>query len=295
MLAWTPAGAVPRPRTLQIRLHRAHPDRVPAGAPPPSRSLTTEEVAANLRWFTAASTRGLPVDALVLSGHGVPARADLPEVLALARALGVVRVVLHVGLEDLAGLEPIAGVDRYVLPVRLGPDGADPAALISALEGARRAGVPIDANIPLMTTALPFAAAAAALARDAAAGSVTFTYPFPPGGPALEGQGPPPVPDAVAALAAALPEVEGRVPSVSVKGLPACWIPAHARLVRKSQNRWYVDADHQKEAALLFFPGVVAFSKGDVCRFCAADGACDGSFPAWAGRPGNPPLRPFEP
>ena len=70
---------------------------------------------------------------------------------------------------------------------------------------------------------------------------------------------------------------------------------AHARLVRKSQNRWYVDADHQKEAALLFFPGVVTFAKGDVCRFCAADGACDGALPAWAGRPGNPPLRPFEP
>ncbi len=295
MLAWTPAGAVPRPRTLQIRLHRGYPDRVPAGAPPPSRSLSTEEVAANLRWFTAASTRGLPVDALVLSGHGVPARPDLVELLALARGLGVGRVILHVGLEDLAGLAPIAGVDRYVLPVRLGPGGAEPVALAAALDGARRAGVPIDANIPLVTTALPFAATAAALARDGGAASVTFTYPFPPGDLPPEGQGPPPVPAAVAALVAALPEVEGRGPAVSVKGLPACWIPAHARLVRKSQNRWYVDADHQKDAALLFFPSVVSFAKADACRFCAADGACDGFFPAWGGRPGNPPLRPFEP
>ena len=203
MLAWTPAGAVPRPRTLQLRLHRAHPDRVPAGAPPPSRSLSTEEVEANLRWFTAASPRGLPVDALVLTGQGVAARPDLPDLVALARRLGVTRVILHAGVEDLASLAPPAGVDRYVLPVRLGPGGADPAALVGAFAGARVVGVAVDANVPLVRAALSFVTAAAALACEGGAASVTFTYPFPTGGPEV----PPDVADALAALGDAVPRV----------------------------------------------------------------------------------------
>lgn len=291
MLAWTSAGAVPRPRTLQLRLHRSYPDRVAAGAPPPSRSLSTEEVAANLRWFTAASPRGLPVDALVLSGQGVSARPDLPAVVDLARGLGITRVVVHAGVEALGALP--SGVDRYVLPVRLGPGGADPAALLGAFASARADGVPVDAIVPLAADALPFVADAATLAREGGAASVTFTYPFPTGGADV----PPPVPDALAALAAALPLgglADDALP-IGIKGLPACWLGPYARLLRKSRNRWYVDADHQLGAALLFFPGVVAFAKADACRFCSRDGGCDGFLPAWSGRPGNPPIRPVDP
>ncbi len=288
MLAWTSAGAVARPRTVQLRLHRAYPDRVPAGAPVPTRSMSTAEVADNLRWFTAASTRGLPCDAVVLSGQGVPARPDLPELVALARSLGVTRVTLHVGLEDLAG-PVVAGVDRQVLPVRLGPGGADPAALAAAFEAARAAGVAVDANVPLPAEALPLVSDAVAIALRGAA-SVTFTYPFPTGG----AEAPPPVAEAVAALRAAVPRVEAAGIPVGIKGLPACWLGPLARHLRRSANRWYVDADHQKEGALLFFPGVVAFAKADPCRFCAADAACDGFFPAWEGRAGNPPLRAVE-
>ncbi|MES2640974.1 MAG: hypothetical protein V4850_15900 [Myxococcota bacterium] len=293
MLAWTSAGAVPRPRTLQLRLHRSYPDRVAAGAPPPSRSLSTDEVAANLRWFTAPSPRGLPVDALVLAGHGVSARADLPDIVGLARSLGVTRVVVHAGVETLGA--PPAGVDRYVLPVRLGPGGTEPAALLAAFAGARAAGVSVDANVPLEAAALSFLPAALTLARAGGAASVTFTYPFPTG----SADAPPAVPDTLAALATALPLVNGAngddpLP-VAIKGLPACWLGPYAPLLRKSQNRWYVDADHQLGAALLFFPGVVAFAKADACRFCSRDGACDGFLPAWSGLPGNPPIRPFEP
>ncbi|MDP2305442.1 MAG: hypothetical protein Q8P18_05400 [Pseudomonadota bacterium] len=291
MLAWTSAGAVPRPRTLQLRLHRSYPDRVAAGAPPPSRSLSTDEVVANLRWFTAASARGLPVDALVLSGGGVPTRSDLPELLGLARSLGITRAVLHAGVDDLGG--PPTGVDRYVLPVRLGPGGADPASLRAAFAGARAAGVPVDANVPLARNALPSLVEATTLAREGGAASVTFTYPFPTGSFPSEADLPPSVPEAVAALASAIPLVDGALP-VAIKGLPGCWLGPHARLLRKSRNRWYVDADHQLDAALLFFPGVIAFRKADVCRFCRLDGGCDGSLPAGSGQPANPPIRPVE-
>ena len=50
MLAWTDAGAVQRPETLQIRVQRRYPGRVRAGAPEPGRSLSLAEVSLeNLR------------------------------------------------------------------------------------------------------------------------------------------------------------------------------------------------------------------------------------------------------
>lgn len=291
MLAWTPAGAVARPRTLQIRLHRAYPDRVPAGAPAPTRSMTTEEVAANLRHFTASSARGLPVDALVLAGQRVPARPDLEELVALARSLGIVRVVVHAGMEDLAGLVVTPGVDRYVLPVRLGPGGPPAEALVAAFAGARAAGVAVDANAPLRDDAFARLGEAVDIALSGGAASLTFTYPFPTG----SGEAPPPVAAAVAALAGPAARVEAAGLPLAVKGLPACWLGPLARHARRSHNRWYVDADHQKEAAFLFFPGVVAFAKGDPCRFCAADATCDGYLPAGAPPAGTPPLRALGP
>jgi hypothetical protein len=290
MLAWTPAGAVARPRTVEAELQRAYPDRVPAGAPVPTRSMTLEEVGENLRWFNAASARGLPIEAVVLSGQGVAARADLPAIVATARSLGVTRVVVHAGVEELAALRVVAGVDRYVLPVRTGPGGAAPDALAAAFAGARAAGVAVDANAPLRAEALASLDEAVGIALAGGAASMTFSYPFPTGGD----DAPPSVPAAVAALAGPAARVESAGVPLAVKGLPACWLGSLGRHARRSANRWYVDADHQKESAMLFFPGVVAFAKADPCRFCAADAACDGYLPAWSGRPGNPPLRPVE-
>jgi hypothetical protein len=54
-----------------------------------------------------------------------------------------------------------------------------------------------------------------------------------------------------------------------------------------------VDADHQLEGALLFFPDVVAFFKGEDCRFCRCDTKCDGFFATYLRRPGFPPLSPL--
>jgi hypothetical protein len=55
-----------------------------------------------------------------------------------------------------------------------------------------------------------------------------------------------------------------------------------------------VDADHQAESALLFFPDVVRFHKADVCRFCSANGNCDGFFATYLRRAGFPALQPIE-
>ena len=249
MLAWTPAGAVARPRTLQLRLAPAHPERVAGLAPTPSRALTPEEAVANLDWFTTPGPRGLPVDGLVLSGSGVAARPDLPALIARARRAGVTRVVAHT---TLAEANAPLDVERRVLTVVA---TADTLAQLRAVLGTSPG---LDLNAPILAHTLPGLSELASLAGEGA-GSLTFTWPFPGGGE------PPSLPDTLDALRAAIPHA-GTVP-ITIKGIPACWLGELAGYTRRSVNRWYVDAEHQKDAAILFFPGVVAFAKADPCRF----------------------------
>jgi hypothetical protein len=79
-----------------------------------------------------------------------------------------------------------------------------------------------------------------------------------------------------------------------IKGLAACHLGDQAHRLAKTENRYYVDADHQQDQALLFFPDVVRFFKDDACRYCNLDGACDGFFATYLRRPGFPPLQPIE-
>ena len=91
MITWTPEGAVERPVMVQIRVQRAYPGRIRAGAPVPTRSMTQRELLANLRYFSVdmAGPRSRPCTKLVLSGVGVANRPQSPELLTQARAWGV--------------------------------------------------------------------------------------------------------------------------------------------------------------------------------------------------------------
>ena len=82
-----------------------------------------------------------------------------------------------------------------------------------------------------------------------------------------------------------------------VAGLPPC-VDREASVAsleasRRTTNRFYVDAEHQLDRALSFFPDLVRFAKPDSCRFCRADSSCDGVAAAWleAGLAG--PLEPL--
>lgn len=293
MLAWTGAGAVERPRILQIRLQRSYPGRVRAGAPVPTRNMPTAEVEANLRYFTEAGPRAQPVEALVLSGVGAASRPDLAAIVALARERGIRRVTLHAGVEDLGAFRP-AGlpVDLVVLPLQPGEAGASLSAGAAALFACRDARIAVASNTVLSAAALDLLPAAA---RVAAAGSVrghTFTFPFPVDG--AQSASVPPAARAVRALTPLVPMLEAAGVGVALKGLPVCYLGALGDRVRRSANRWYVDADHQRERALLFFPDVVRFHKDAACRFCAADARCDGFFATYLRRPHFPALSPLE-
>ena len=133
--------------------------------------------------------------------------------------------------------------------------------------------------------------AAGDLARALAAagpGRVVLTWPFPPA------EDVPAASEAAAVLPEMLEYLDRARVIAGIKGLPACVVGSEQRLWR-SQNRWYVDAEHQRAQALKFFPDVVRFEKADVCRFCRVGGRCDGAPGAWmdAGLVG--PLRPIEP
>lgn len=291
MLSWTGSGAVQRPRTLQIRLQRTYPGRVRAGAPVPTRAMSTEEVLENLRYFTAASTRGLPVDTVVLSGVGAASRPDLQDICKAARDQQVIRIILHAGVEDLENLPAHPPVDRLVIPLQSGEAGATLAAGTNALLRARDAGLPVAANTVLSPTSLPLLPAVARIVLHTQTPSLTFTYPFPVDG--SQSAEVAPVPAVVAALQEVVPTLRKSNVGIDIKGLPVCYLGEMGIYARRTANRWYVDADHQNGKALLFFPDVVAFHKDENCRFCIKDGSCDGFFATYLRRPGFLPLRPL--
>lgn len=292
MLTWTEAGAVERPRVVQIRLQRSYPGRVRAGAPVPTRSMPTAEVLANVSWFADAGTRGRACDALVLSGVGAASRPDLGEICAAARAAGMARVTLHAGVEDLEAIRAEGvPVDQIVLPLQPAEAGATLAAGARVILACRAAGVSVVANTVLTPGALPLLPAAARAAVAAGVAGFTLTFPFPVDG--AQAGAVVPAPRVVAALRGVVPGLQAAGIPVAIKGLPICYLGELGDRVRRSANRWYVDADHQLGKALLFFPDVVAFHKGESCRFCAADGRCDGFFATYLRRPGFPPLSPL--
>lgn len=296
MITWTPEGAVERPVMVQIRVQRAYPGRIRAGAPVPTRSMTQEELLGNLRYFSVdmAGPRSRPCTKLVLSGVGVANRPQTPELLTQARAWGVQSVVLHLGSEDLEGFDPRRFkdlVDAVVVPVQ---PGAAQGALVSAervIRDARGAGIDVVANTLLSPTALPGLQQAAQAIASSGATRAALSYPFPISGSSSELA---PIASTLRALNAAVLDLERTGLSISIKGLPGCYLGELAKYIHRSSNRWYVDADHQLEQAVLFFPKVVSFTKEESCRFCSLDARCDGFFETYLRRPGFPALEPIQ-
>jgi hypothetical protein len=295
MIRWTAAGAVPTPTTVQIRVQRSYPGRIRAGAPVPTRSMSREELLENLRYFTEGlnGPRTQPCTGLVLSGVGVASRPDIPEAITVARSLGIDWIVLHVGGEDLGDLEParfVGLVDTLVTPVQ--PETGALVNVCEVITQARAQGLRVAANTVLTANALPALARAARPLAKAAPDTMTFTYPFPING--NEATSAPNPGRAMSALRPALATLDRANVKVQIKGLPACHLGPDAHRLGRTSNRYYVDADHQRGQALVFFPDVVRFHKDDACRFCSLDEACDGFFSTYLRRPGFPPLSPVD-
>jgi hypothetical protein len=253
--------------------------------------MPTDEVVANLRWFTEDSPRGRPVQSVVFSGVGAASRSDLPDLCAVARERGIRRVTLHAGVEDLDALDArVLAVDTLVLPLQVGESGANLAAGARVLAACRDLGLATVANTLLVGSSLSMLPGVARVALQTGVGGLTFSYPFPvDGGQAADA---PPPARAVSALRELVPGLQAGGVKAAIRGLPACLLGDLAGLAGRSANRWYVDADHQLGKALFFFPDVVSWSKAESCRFCAVNERCDGWFATYLRRPAFGRLEP---
>lgn len=279
MLRWTPAGAVSAPTIVQIRAQQAFPGRIRVGAPDPSRSLSPEELEANLRYFTHGlrGPRTQACNGLILSGHGILGRVDLPMQLRTGRELGIRSIVLHIGPEDLVHFEPSPlrpWVDHFV--IRLGGDLEETQQVMrrSMAHGlALRLVLALDAEtLSVLDHLIP-------LVLQNKPAAIQLSAPFPGGSPPI------PIGELQAAVAHILRRIPKEIP-IALKGLPPCLVPTEVLGMRsnvfgRTRNRWYVDAQHQQDQALLFVPEVLNFHKADSCRWCPADPNCDGYFESW--------------
>ncbi len=270
-LSFTARGVVAAPDTLQVRVRSKLQGPVRSGHPEPSRAMTPEEVLAALEQFTVrrVGPRARPVQRWVLSGLDPGDLGHVAAWVEVARGWGIERVTLHLPW----GSRPVeTGADAVVLPIRRADDA-------TAVPGW---GCEVTALVRLdpLTDVL----AAVSAAARAGAHRLIAAWPFPPDAaiaPVVEA---PAWLDAVAVAAASTPW--------SVQGLPPCLLGRHGARTHRARNRYYVDADHPPARAHLFFPDVTAWHKGESCRFCMHDAACDGLPASWIG-PDAPVLRPM--
>lgn len=286
VLRFTAAGLVPTPTTVQVRVTRALPGRLAAGAPTPSRDLTDDEVSACLAYFLVdlRGPRTTPCRAVVLSGERLAERHGLAPLLDRARRRqGLQRVTLHLGRGQRPALRrsPLRRhIDDVVVFLHDEGDLPDIAAL-------SRSGLRLTVVLRLHEAVLARLPALTASLAALGPGRVVFTWP-------LAGEPPPHAARVAATLPGPVATLDAAGVTVDIKGLPPCTLGDLGARTARTRNRWYVDADHRGPDALLFFPDVFRFSKVDTCRFCAADSRCDGAPARWlaSGRAG--PLRPLD-
>ena len=283
MLRWTAAGAVAEPTTLQIRVATNFPGRISAGAPQPSRALSLDEALDNIQYFAVerVGPRVPACPSVVLSG--IEDEEGWPKLFSQARALGVKKLTWHQG--DRQRISPLNDLVDVLVRVLRHPDQWRPSL---ETRGPDILVVPLEKEVLQVLGAI-----VDALVRRNAR-QVVFQWPFP-----SSANIPPPAPVAARAIRGAVLTLEGAGMRVRVRGLPPCVLSTTSMAGKwmgracRTSNRWYVDADHQRDQALSFFPEVVRFAKPDSCRFCAASHRCDGVVEEWLSLGLTGPLTPL--
>jgi hypothetical protein len=282
MLRWTAAGVVGDPILLQVRVESAYPDRVAVGAPQPRRALDAAEVADNVAHFTLRrrGPRVRPVQQLLLTGLSPASAEALAPRVAGWRAQGIEHLTLHLG-DGGAGLLD-ADLTRQAQAVVVRASHPESIRLVQGRGPSTQVVVLLDAAARGRWEDWLQAAAEAPGLRWA------LTYPWPIGRDA--GPLPPAAAGWLEPLLSFQRVVQPRAADFTIKNLPLCALGeapaagALAQAVRRSRNRWYVDAEHQLDQALAFFPDVLRFVRRDGCRFCTQTLRCDGAAEPWLER-----------
>jgi hypothetical protein len=232
----------------------------------PSRDLDIGEVRDNLRFFlkTSRNPRSVPCETVVLSGLRIDLCDGLTAVLEEAEGWGMRRSVAHLHAPKPHLLAALRRVDTVVLSVWAETD-------LSAMGGATQRSANTRMVVPLVGPVHTVATRIAAVVAARPDG-VVLSWP-------LAASEPIDVSEVGQHLDGWTAPLDAAGIPWGLKGLPACVVPAcrtRPKVVWRSNNRWYVDADHQREAALLFRPDVVRYTKPDSCRRCRLTPRCDG-------------------
>ena len=263
MITWTPSGLVRTPSTVQIRCMQAGPKEFKAGAPMPLRSLSVQEFRSNLQYFRFEldTPRTIPCTSLTLSGLN----GDDWQRYECMQEMSFDYITLHLNPSSINWNE----LERYQ-------------------DSFQRISIPINQEHQLLSIpawAISKTTIIISLEKDLSHwlpqtiqkantedwNPFVFLYPFPKN---TESQ--PLSPQKAIHLLEQLTLNYLKKPII--KGLPYCLANATHTLFAKTTNRWYVDAQHQREKALLFFPDIACYYKDDQCRFCQHNEECDGFF-----------------
>ena len=271
MIHWTPSGVVSTPTTVQIRLTKSTSNSLRVGVDEPTRMLSQSEFIENVQYFRIGlnTPRSIPCNSLTLSG--LPSDPS-PYLDALRKIDRFHFTTLHLTSSSVWDIlyQYNDLIDRFVLAMHPKMDTTQiPNWAISKLYCVvSLSGDPLVLE-QWLEQWLPWT-----IQKEV---DVVFSHPFPLG--AL----PPLSPSDITKLFKWLDPLLVQMPNrILVKGIPPCLIPTlqnpNIQISSKTSNRWYVDAEHQREKALLFFPDVLQFHKDDQCRFCQKDDYCDGFF-----------------
>ncbi len=280
MIHWTTSGAVATPTTVQVRLSTLSHRSLKVGLKVPERQLTVEEFENNLQYFQRGldTPRSIPCTSLTLSGLPVESTRYFE---ALQHCSNFQFTTLHLGsTASWDCLRPYQSLfDRLVLSA--GPstkdfdvDAIPPWAMDKVQFIVSLTGDPLTLE-QWLESFLPWAFKHHI--------PVTFSHPFP------LSEVKPLSPSSIVGLFQWLSPLLDNLQSsknghIQVKGIPPCLISSlhknatNIHISSKTSNRWYVDADHQCDEALLFFPDLLQFHKDDQCRFCTLNTQCDGFF-----------------
>jgi hypothetical protein len=277
MIHWTHGGAVTTPTTVQIRLASQNLPTLQAKAPIPRRRLSKTEFLRNLEYFHIGlhGPRSIPCTAVTISGMDTE-NIQYIEELRNHKYFAYNSLHIDYQLDLWAYLETVQDCfDKISLPI---PSTLD-----------RETWTHIE-KIP--TWSVPSTNFILSLANPNKESIEEFiqryhplvqwakehdwqlfcSYPFPTNAAVS------PLSPKDCAIFLSYLHREKLPRSPIVKGIPSCVLNTPSLQTSKTSNRWYVDAEHQLQQALLFFPEIMQFYKSDNCRFCALDHQCDGFF-----------------
>ena len=259
MLCWTKSGAVPWPTTVQIRLAQKYEQRIVAGAPHPSRQLSIEEFRDNAHYFrvTLHTSRSKPCDSITLTALHEENPKRIAVLSQILQDLQYRYIRAHIDHQSQHLIKSLDFAHHISLAIRHPTDWAKYE--LKSISPRR-----LYISILLNNDTLPHLFS---LFESFPQGShITLLYPFPLSDTLIH----------TAPNIPALQKILKRVSkNINIAGLPQC---LSYRQGKKTSNRWYVDADNQKEQALLFFPDLLRYYKSESCRFCTENAFCDGFF-----------------